>query len=68
MEEQYIDVQKHLKSLQEKMNDLKSELLRTEGAFRVFAEFLQKGLEKIVIPGVPEDIAVKTSSKLEEIN
>lgn len=61
MEEQYIDVQEHLKNLQEKMNDLKSELLRTEGAFRVFAEFLQKGLDRIVVP------EVKAASKLEEI-
>ena len=61
MEEQYIDVQEHLKNLQEKMNDLKSVLLRTEGAFRVFAEFLQKGLDRIVVP------EVKAASKLEEI-
>jgi len=34
MNEQYIDVKKHLQALQEKAIELKSEQLRIEGEFR----------------------------------
>ena len=60
MNEQNIDVKKHLQALQEKSIELKSEQLRIEGEFRVFKDFLERGIETVEFP--------KQKQKLEEIN
>jgi len=49
-----LNVDENIKKMTEAINNMTQEVLRLEGALRVFQGFKEGGLEEVEIPNVPE--------------
>ena len=52
-----LNVEENIKKMTEAINNMTQEVLRLEGALRVFQGFKEGGLEEVEIPNVPEGAA-----------